>query len=104
MVMSPSVWWDRAVILKKLVSSAGSAGSVNSIWLDVGADEGASTLRNARRLRDVLRAGTALHPGGKGEWLRYVEDADGDHSERSWGRRFEAALTFLYPAGPKETA
>jgi len=106
MVMSPSVWWDRAVILKKLVDSRASEGSFaeSSLWLDVGLGEGVSTVRNARRLRDVLRAGTVLHTGGAGGWLRYVEDADGDHSERSWARRFEQALSFLYPAARRETA
>ena len=86
LVMSPSVWWDRKIVLA-IVGSAGSAGSTGSkprVYLDVGLKEGRATVRNTRLLRDML------------PHAHYVEDPEGDHSERSWGRRFGAALEFLF--------
>jgi hypothetical protein len=60
------------------------------VWVDVGLKEGESTIRDARRLRRVL---TRLEPRLE---LRYVEEALGDHSERSWARRLPEALAWLY--------
>jgi len=90
LVMSPSVWWDRRAILpivRKRLAPAAVEGL--RIWLDVGIKEGARPVADARRLCDIL----AHHAPGT---LRYVEDPDGDHSERSWGRRFGDALEFLF--------
>lgn len=102
LLMSPSVWWDKRVILKMLTNLTNPANPTNlanpsvRIWLDVGLKEGGQTIRNARKLRDVLT--------GAGNDVRYVEDADGDHTERSWAQRFGDALEYLYgptsPASP----
>jgi len=89
LVMSPSVWWDRRMILRRVQRDP--LEQVERVYLDVGRREGANTLRDARRLRDVLVDG-----GAPVATLRYVEDPEGDHSERSWGRRFRDALRFLY--------
>jgi enterochelin esterase-like enzyme len=83
MVMSPSVWWDRKVIL----GAVGAAGLASRVYLDVGLREGRATVRNTRLLRHLLPR------------AHYVEDPDGDHSERSWGRRFGEALEFLFGPG-----
>ena len=61
---------------------------------DVGRLEGAETLENARRLRDLLLAKGYI----QGVHLRYVEDRAGKHEEAAWGRRFRAALPFLLPS------
>jgi enterochelin esterase-like enzyme len=117
MVMSPSVWWDNRRVLRVLSAGAsasagakegrvfrparnvaGLAGSEDPalhstparVWVDVGLKEGESTIRDARRLRRVL---TRLEPRLE---LRYVEEALGDHSERSWARRLPEALAWLY--------
>jgi enterochelin esterase-like enzyme len=81
-VMSPSVWWDRKVILRKIRATELDGW----IWLDVGLKEGGRTVADARRLRDAIRA---AWPGAA---LTYVEDPEGDHSERAWARRFRQAV------------
>jgi enterochelin esterase-like enzyme len=86
LVMSPSIWWDRKVILRQVRREPLPARS--RVWLDIGAHEGTATVRDARRLRDVLRQQAEV---------RYVEDADGDHTEDSWARRFGDALQYLFP-------
>lgn len=94
-VMSPSVWWDDRVILRRL--EAKSFEPAPRVWLDVGKREGAIVLRDVRALRDALRADSRLH-------LKYVEDDDGDHSELSWGRRLADALVWIYGAELPMTA
>lgn len=86
LLMSPSVWWDRRVILTRLkrVPLHGKT----RVWLDIGLHEGAASLRHARALRDVLaRQASALH---------YLEDPAGAHREVDWARRLPAALSWLF--------
>lgn len=94
-VMSPSVWWDYRMILRKIVSVTHKHRS--RIWLDVGCHEGANpggTLRDVRLLRDVLvRKGWM--PGVN---LFYYEDPDGAHEEQAWAKRCPHMLQFLFPA------
>jgi predicted alpha/beta superfamily hydrolase len=89
--MSPSLWFAERAIFGLLDAAPSPPGR---LYLDVGRQEGAETLGDARRLRDVLLA--------KGyttdEHLRYVEDRTGKHEEAAWSRRFRAALPFLLPA------
>jgi enterochelin esterase-like enzyme len=96
-VMSPSVWWDYRVILRKIVSSQHRMRS--KIWLDVGLHEGSNprgNLRDVRLLRDVL-----VHKGWKpGSHLFYYEDPEGRHDEAAWARRSPHMLQFLFP-GPQ---
>jgi len=94
-VMSPSVWWDDRVILRRLEAKAFEPAP--RVWLDVGKREGAIVLRDVRALRDVLRGDSRLH-------LKYVEEDDGDHSEVSWGRRLSDALVWIYGAELPMTA
>ena len=94
-VMSPSVWWDDRVILRRLEAKAFEPAP--RVWLDVGKREGAIVLRDVRALRDVLRQDSRLH-------LKYVEEDDGDHSEVSWGRRLADALVWIYGAELPMTA
>jgi enterochelin esterase-like enzyme len=94
-VMSPSVWWDDRVILRRLEAKAFDPAP--RIWLDVGKREGAIVLRDVRALRDTLRGDARLH-------LKYVEEDDGDHSEMSWGRRLSDALVWIYGAELPMTA
>jgi predicted alpha/beta superfamily hydrolase len=89
LVMSPSVWWDDRVILDRLRRVG--LRPPPRVWLDIGLHEGARAMNDARALRDRLQTQTSA--------LRYVEDPDGDHSERAWAARFGDALEWLY-AGP----
>ena len=62
------------------------------LYVDVGTEEGAATLRNARRLaRLLVRRGLRRNDGS----LRYAEDAGGRHSEADWAHRLTGALQFL---------
>lgn len=96
-VMSPSVWWDYRMILRRIVALAHKHRA--KTWLDVGLHEGSnprSTLRDVRLLRDTL-----LHKGWKnGASLFYYEDPEGGHNEEAWAKRSPAMLQFLFP-GPK---
>ena len=86
LVMSPSVWWDDRVILRRLRRVGFQVRP--RVWLDIGRREGARTVTDTRALRDVLIYQTSA--------LRYTEDPQGDHSEDAWARRLPAALEWLY--------
>ncbi len=96
-VMSPSVWWDYRMILRKIVAITHRRRA--RIWLDVGSNEGSQprvTLRDVRLLRDVL-----VRKGWKpGINLYYYEDPLGGHDEKAWAARSPHMLEFLFP-GPK---
>lgn len=86
LLMSPSVWWDSRVILRRL-DRVGLRPRPR-VWLDAGRREGARVITDARALRDVLVWQTSA--------LRYFEDPDGRHSEADWARRLPPALSWLY--------
>ena len=91
-VQSPALWVARRAIFRYLERhTPAAAGGAPRIHLDVGSEEGAETLADARRLRDFL-----LDAGyGDGRDLSYVEEAGAGHTEAAWGRRFREALPFL---------
>lgn len=88
LVMSPSVWWDDRVILRRLRRHP--LVPATRVWLDVGHQEGRETLANVRRLRRLLR--DQLDAGQLGG----VEDPEGDHSEDAWARRLPEAIGWLF--------
>ena len=87
LVMSPSLWWDRRVVLREWRRHP--LEPLPRIWLDAGRQEGAAVTRDARELHKLLRRQSRTA-------VRYLEDPHGDHSEASWGRRLPEALEFLY--------
>jgi enterochelin esterase-like enzyme len=87
MVMSPSLWWDRRVVLRQLRRHP--LDPQPRIWLDAGRKEGAGVTRDARELGKLLRRQDRAN-------VKYVEDPRGDHSEASWGRRLPDALAWLW--------
>ena len=91
--MSPSLWFAGRAIFGVVEAAPFRGGR---IYLDVGRREGAETLEDARRLRDLLLARGYRNR----EQVRYVEDRAGGHEEAAWGHRIRAALPFLLaPAG-----
>lgn len=86
LVMSPSVWWDDRVILKRLRRVGFHPRP--RVWLDIGRREGARAVTDTGSLRDVLVWQTAA--------LRFTEVPGADHSERAWADRLPAALEWLY--------
>lgn len=91
LVMSPSIWWDNRIILRRLRRHP--LVPTTRVWLDVGHQEGRDTLANVRILKHLLR--DQLDAGCVGG----VEDLQGDHSEDAWARRLPDALTWLFAAG-----
>jgi enterochelin esterase-like enzyme len=86
-VLSPSIWWDGRAILRLL--DRRPIDPATRVWLHAGWREGRRVIRDARAVADRLRE------AGHGR-LRYVEDADGDHSEQSWARQLVEAIDWLY--------
>jgi predicted alpha/beta superfamily hydrolase len=94
MVMSPSVWWANAAILKEVSKVRHKIRQ--KIWLDVGAKEDTRPeiyVAQVKKLRDAL-----IEKGWvPGDDLAFAEDADGGHNELAWGHRAPSALKFLFP-------
>lgn len=90
-VMSPSVWWDNRVILHDV--KALKSKPATRIWLDIGTGEGQESLGDARDMRDVLvKKGWALNSD-----LMYFEAKGATHDEKSFARRAEPMLKYLFP-------
>jgi predicted alpha/beta superfamily hydrolase len=85
-VMSPSIWFGARRILEFVESARFTRGR---LYVDVGTDEGAGTLRDARALARILRA------RGYGDDFKYVEAAGHKHREQDWANRLPGALAFL---------
>lgn len=96
-VMSPSIWWDRGVILRE-VKEVKSKPPLR-IWLDVGTEEERGTTAMTRDLRDTLiKKGWALSAD-----LMYYEAKGARHDDLEFGKRAGLFLKFLYPrARPKQ--
>ncbi|HEX9365560.1 MAG TPA: alpha/beta hydrolase-fold protein [Vicinamibacterales bacterium] len=86
-VISPSIWFGRPEILSFVQRSRVAHGR---IYLDVGTNEGAGTLRDARMLNRLLR-----RKGYRGDSLRYLEAQGHGHREDDWAWRLPRALEFL---------
>ncbi len=88
--LSPSVWWDRRVILGH-VRQARPKPRLR-IWIDMGTREGRGHVANARLLKaGLLKAGWV-----EGDDLHYEEIPGGTHGETAWAERFGRVLEFLY--------
>jgi enterochelin esterase-like enzyme len=85
--MSPSLWWDRRVMLRLLRRQP--IDPETTIWIDAGQRERRMVARDTRAVRDLF-----VDQGV--QRLKYVEDCDGRHDEASWGRRLGDALRWLY--------
>lgn len=97
-VMSPSVWWDRRVILKT-VRGARPKPPLR-LWVDMGTAEGRRGLDDARQLKAALvGAGWVA-----GKDLHYAEYEGGRHSEEAWADRAGEILAWLFPGDRREEA
>lgn len=92
LAMSPSVWWDRRSILRRIRSLPEKPPTC--LWIDTGTNEGTGQLPDVRRLDRVLRA-----KGWTDSELRLHVAEGAGHDEGAWAHRFGDALRFLYPAG-----
>jgi predicted alpha/beta superfamily hydrolase len=89
-VLSPSVWWDRRVILRHVRDAQPKPPM--RIWLDIGTREGQYHVENTR----LLKAGLVRNGWVEGVDLHYEEVPGGTHSEGAWAERFGRVLRFLY--------
>ncbi len=87
-VLSPALWFADGAIFHAVEAAPYVPGR---IYLDVGAREGATSVHDARRMRDLLIT-KGYRPG---RTLLWREDRTGLHNEAAWGRRFRSALPFL---------
>lgn len=92
-VLSPSIWWDRRVILRKVRTLEAKAAL--RIWIDVGTAEGGYAVKDAAMLRDALvRRGWVQDVD-----LKYLEAVGAQHNELAWAERVGPVLEFLFPHG-----
>ena len=92
-VLSPSIWWDRRVILRKVRTLEAKAAL--RIWIDVGSGEGGYAVKDAAMLRDALvRRGWVEDVD-----LKYLEAVGAQHNELAWAERVGPVLEFLFPHG-----
>jgi predicted alpha/beta superfamily hydrolase len=90
--MSPSVSWDRGVILSS-VRAARPRPDLR-VWVDMGTAEGRRALEDARLLKAALvGSGWAI-----GRDLHYAEYEGATHSEQAWAERAGAMLAWLFYA------
>jgi predicted alpha/beta superfamily hydrolase len=93
-VMSPSIWWDHRVILKRV--EALYQPQRQRMWLDIGTHEGKSYSANVRDVR-LLKAMLVSKGWREGRNLMYMEAEGADHSEAAWAERVPAVLEWLFP-------
>jgi predicted alpha/beta superfamily hydrolase len=91
-VLSPSIWWNRRMILHRVRRLEAKADL--RIWIDVGTAEGANTVKDAALLRDALVARGWVPDMD----LKYVEAEGAGHNELAWAERVGPLLKFLFPA------
>lgn len=90
-VLSPSIWWDRKVILNNVRNL--DAKPALRVWIDVGTAEGDYAVKDAARLRDALiMCGWKLEAD-----LKYTEAEGAQHNELAWAERVGPVLMFLFP-------
>ncbi|MBO6576003.1 MAG: alpha/beta hydrolase [Rhodothermales bacterium] len=88
LVASPSVWWDERFILD---DAANADLSGMRIWIDVGSDEAAGMVSDARELHLVVSE-RVDDPSD----AYFVEALGASHNELAWAARFPDMLRFLY--------
>jgi predicted alpha/beta superfamily hydrolase len=89
-VVSPSVWWDDRVMLKRI--EALKTRPKVKMWVDMGTAEGERGLDDATALSRALQTrGWRL-----GEDLAYFVHHGAGHNEDAWAQRSPAMLMFLF--------
>ncbi|HEY0868486.1 MAG TPA: alpha/beta hydrolase-fold protein [Fimbriimonas sp.] len=89
-VVSPSVWVDDYLLVKKTHALKGKLPL--KIWLDMGTQEGPEATKDAQTLKRALN----LKGWRDGKDLAYYEEGFAQHNEDAWARRSPAILMFLF--------
>lgn len=101
LAMSPSLWWDRLSIPRSFAENPATLRETR-VYVDIGQREGpvgparAQYVAIGNQFDGLLTAGGAAH--------QFVIDPAGEHNEPAWARRFPAAIQYLLPPKPPETA
>lgn len=90
-VMSPSLWWDHRVILRRIEEY--NHPQKPKLWLDIGTQEGDASTHDTRLLRDLLLA----KGWREGPNFRYLEARGHGHNEWAWAQRVPRMLRYLFP-------
>lgn len=95
-VVSPSLWVDHGVMLKKLRDLKTKLPL--KIWLDMGATEGGEPKEDAQTVAQAVEAGEILISKGwkAGKDLSVYIEGYASHNEDAWARRSPAILMFLF--------
>jgi predicted alpha/beta superfamily hydrolase len=92
--MSPSIWFGNRAVIDYVERDGAPKGR---LYLDVGTEEGAGTLRDAKHLVEVLER-KGYRPGTS---LSFAAVEGGRHEEAHWAERLVPALEFLLGAIPR---
>ena len=92
--MSPSLWFGGGAIINYIEQDGRPPGRV---YVDVGTEEGAATLRDAAHLAEVLQRKGYV----PGESMLFSTVEGGRHEEAHWAERLVPALEFLLPPVPR---
>ncbi len=90
LAMSPSLWFGRRAVLRRLERGAWTLPPGARLYLDAGRRERGSMFADAEGLARLLAA------RGLGSRLMWRPDAKGAHHEKHWRRRLPKALRFLF--------
>ena len=96
-LLSPSLWWCRARVLRELERDAGWLKGVR-FWVDVGLREGGRGSGYPRGVTHTRRLVRQFDAAGlvRGRDYAYYEIAGGEHNEAAWAARFDRVLLFLF--------
>lgn len=90
LVMSPSLWLGRRLLLRCLQQGGRCVPGQGKLYLDAGKRERGRMFADAELLAELLQS------RGVGERLMWRPDARGAHHEKHWRRRLPKALRFLF--------
>jgi predicted alpha/beta superfamily hydrolase len=96
-LLSPSLWWCRARVLRDLERDPGWLGGVR-FWLDAGTREGGRGSGYPRGVTHTRRLVRQFDAAGlvRGRDYAYQEVAGGEHHEAAWAGRFDRVLLFFF--------
>jgi predicted alpha/beta superfamily hydrolase len=98
LVVSPSLWWDDALLLREAGRLPMDVLRRGRLWLDIGTAEGDEAVTQVRELHRVL-----VSRGVSAPQLGYLEAEGASHDEASWAARVEAMLLFLHGREPAQS-
>jgi predicted alpha/beta superfamily hydrolase len=96
-LLSPSLWWARARVLRELGRDPGWLRGVR-FWVDAGTREGGRGSGFPRGVTHVRRLVRHFDAAGlvRGRDYACEEVAGGEHNEAAWAARFDRVLLFFF--------